>query len=187
MPRGAVRVPPADDDLHVLGPRLADGAREQAGDLPPRNGGGPGWVRPASFLHTVPISDQQFSRSTEPRSPDALSRARQWSREHRVKLLVAGDTITAAVVALRVRGGNVNGNEPVVQSALTAAKDAAESAAAASTRVADEFHELGRDYTMAAMHLTVGQAGRRHQRWTEEELSVLRDGDQDRPSRRRWI
>ena len=42
--------------------------------------------------------------------------------------------------------------------------------------VADEFDALGRDYRMAAMDQTVGQAFRRHQRWTEEEMSVLRDG-----------
>lgn len=131
-------------------------------------------VRPASFLHTVPMGDQQFPRTTEPDNPGALSRARQWSRDHRGKLLVAGAAITAAAVALRVRGGN--GSGPLVLTAVTAAKEAAESAAAASTRVADEFDALGRDYRMAAMDQTVGQAFRRHQRWTEEEMSVLRDG-----------
>ncbi|HEY0952375.1 hypothetical protein [Nocardioides sp.] len=73
----------------------------------------------------------------------------------------------AAAVALRGRGST--------HALKDAAPALAESAAAASERVYREFQALGREYNMAAMSQTVAQAVNRHQRWTTEELAVLRD------------
>lgn len=107
----------------------------------------------------------------------AWNRLWGWSKEHSKPLLFLGLGVTA--VAVGVRGRETRRTAAALESAAVAAKVAAqaavEAAAAASERVYQEFQALGRDYNMAAMDQTVGQAIRRHQRWSSEELAVLRD------------
>jgi hypothetical protein len=82
-------------------------------------------------------------------------------------ILVAVGAAAVAAIALRGRGAG---------RAIAAATPAlAESAAAASERVYQEFQAVGRDYNMAAMDQTVAKAVNRFQRWTPDELEVLRD------------
>ena len=50
-----------------------------------------------------------------------------------------------------------------------------ESATEASSRVANEFAAYGLKYNNAAMQQSFAQAVNRHQRWTADELAVLRD------------
>ncbi|WP_456695501.1 hypothetical protein [Aeromicrobium sp. P5_D10] len=83
-------------------------------------------------------------------------------------LLAGGAAVIAAIaIALRGRGAGraIAETAPVL----------AESAGAASERVAQEFQALGDAYNMAAMDQTVAKAVSRFQRWTPEELEVLRD------------
>ena len=84
-------------------------------------------------------------------------------------ILVAVGAAAAAVAAIALRGRGAG-------RAIAAATPAlAESAAAASERVYQEFQAVGRDYNMAAMGQTVAKAVNRFQRWTPDELEVLRD------------
>lgn len=75
----------------------------------------------------------------------------------------------AALAAIALRGRRTG------RAIVADAPALAESAAEASERVYQEFQALGRDYNMAAMDQTVTQAVNRFQRWTPEELEVLRD------------
>lgn len=84
-----------------------------------------------------------------------------------ISLLLGAATALGAALALRGQG--------MGKAAQVAAPSLAESAAAASERVYREFEALGRAYHEAAMDQTVAQAVNRHQRWTPEELAVLRD------------
>ncbi|WP_300390045.1 hypothetical protein [uncultured Nocardioides sp.] len=101
------------------------------------------------------------------------TRLRGWSKEHRKPLLLLSFAVTAAALGARGRGAGSTGS--VTESVTTVGKAAVDAAAEASERVYSEFQALGREYNLAAMDQTVGQAIRRHQRWTPEEVAVLRD------------
>lgn len=107
----------------------------------------------------------------------AWPRLKGWTRKHRNHLLAVGVGLTAAAaVVARARGAG--GGSAVVdtaKAAAAAAAKAADAAAEASSRVIGEYEALGRDYIKAAMDQTVAQAPRRFQRWTPEEMEVLRD------------
>jgi len=103
----------------------------------------------------------------------AWTRLRGWPREHRGFLALVG--LGVAAVALGALGRGSDGPRTVTSSAPALADAAREAAAQASSRVAKEFESLSRAYKMSAMDQTVGQAVRRHQRWTPEELAVLGD------------
>ena len=113
------------------------------------------------------------------RNPGVWSGLHGWTKEHRKHLLALGVGLTAVALGARFRATGITTPDvnaaAVAKAAAKAAEAAAERAAEASARVAREFEALGRDYNMAAMDQTVGQAFRRHQRWDSEELAVLRE------------
>lgn len=125
-----------------------------------------------SVLHNRPMTDEDHPPDRES-DQGAWTRLRGWSKKHQRPLLILGFGFTAAALVTRGRGAGNDGS--VMDSAAVAAEAAAAAAAEASERVAREFQALSRDYNMAAMDQTVGQAIRRHQRWSPEELAVLRD------------
>ena len=83
-----------------------------------------------------------------------------------ITLGIAATAAAAAALALRRRA-------PVATGAVTVS--AAQAAAEASSRVADEFAALGHAYKVAANTQTWPQAINRYARWTPEQLAVLRD------------
>ena len=110
-------------------------------------------------LHTWPMTDEDYP-THRAGDQDAWTRIRGWSKKHQGPLLLLGFGFTAAG-ALVSRGRWAGNTGSVMESAVTAAEAATNAAAGASERVAREFQALGRDYNMAAMDQTVGQAMRR--------------------------
>lgn len=85
-------------------------------------------------------------------------------------LIIVEIAVTAAAAATAFA---LRGRAPVATGAV--AVSAAQAAAEASSRVADEFAALGHAYKIAANTQTRSQAINRYARWTPEEVAVLRD------------